>query len=191
MGLFDFTLGTQKNLVGTTGIFNGHQEEPDSPGEAARKANAEELKQQREALQSRANSFRQGLPQYKEALGAQAQDQGTRELQGQTSGINRNMNQRGLLYSGLNQGAQAGAGSAYASALAKRRSQINEQSDSIADQMDQRSIDAGFQEQQLRAAAAKAAYEQQVQNKQNEDKSRGSLFGALGSLGGSLFGKND
>jgi hypothetical protein len=72
------------------------------------------------------NQFTQNIPQYQQQIQGQANDQAVTNTQNDQQNINTQANGRGLLYSGLNQGAQAGAATNEASNAANQIAQGNQ-----------------------------------------------------------------
>lgn len=75
--------------------------------------------------QSQINNFTANLPQYQQSLFSQAQDQSANNTLNDYKSIDQNYNARGLLNSGLKEGAKAGAKAVEGSNLASNEAGIN------------------------------------------------------------------
>ena len=142
-----------------------------------------------------AKDYRQKLPGTQESMMHQASDVGRRGLAEGIVDARRASSSRGLLFSGLRQGAEAGAASDYLSGLSQARSGINEQTNSLADQMSAQAKQSGVGAQQAQQGLADAIYNRQMQQfgiARDEQGKRqaalGQATGGLASLGGMLAG---
>jgi hypothetical protein len=91
-----------------------------------------------------AKKFRAGLGQYTDEQYSAQANRGREQLQGTLGTIKSAANQRGMLYSGLRQGAEGGARQNMASILANQRAQINTEASSLADTKDFAAANVGL-----------------------------------------------
>lgn len=138
---------------------------------------------------NQAKDFRAGLPQYQENQFNAAADASRRQLAGDISGVRKSANQRGMLYSGLRQGAEAAAGGNAAAALAKRRVAINQESGERADALDNQALQSGMAVQQLEQKRLDTAYERALDRQKQKQAGLGSIAGGFGGIMGGLGGK--
>jgi len=86
----------------------------------------------RRELMEEAKRFRSGLPQYKREKYGIAAEQGREELNENLGLIRKSANSRGLLFSGLRQGAEAGSRAKTAAMLAQQKADINREAEDLA-----------------------------------------------------------
>lgn len=137
---------------------------------------------------NQANDFNYNLSNYKEAQGTQAADNARRTLASDLSGVKSNANRRGLLYSGLNQSAQAGTRAKSAAALGQKQADINTSADQQNAALQNRAIQSGLAIQNLEqrrqdTIAARMAKDQQLRSQNQKD-----LLGGVGGLIGLFSG---
>ena len=121
----------------------------------------------RDAAQNQAKAFRQNLPYYQTEAGNLMAEQAANEAQAADQQIKSNANNRGLLYSGLRQGAQGQARNSIASGLARRRAQSNKSLEDAAFGMETNAAGVGMnvadlerQRENQRYRAARGAEQQ-------------------------------
>jgi len=133
-----------------------------------------------------ASEYRKNLAGTQEQLMNQAGDSGRRNLAEGITDSRRAMSSRGLLYSGLRQGAEAGNRSDYLSGLSQARSGINQQTTDTADQMSAQAKQSGIGAQQAQQGLADAIYNQNMQQfgiaKEEDSKRKQALSSATGGL---------
>ena len=128
--------------------------------------------------QTAARSFRSNLPGYVQGQ-ANIDAEGTaNEARADDKSINASSSKRGLLYSGLNQGAKAQNRSNLASGLMRRREQMNAAAEKAAQGYDMQGANAGL---------GMASLQQQAANQQYAGDKAGSKQN-VGLIGGFLNG---
>lgn len=162
--------------IGNVPGYQGYQIGPESQGL---------LNQQ----QTAAKQFRSGLPAYEQQQYLGAENNARRNLANKMSGITGNYASRGLLYSGLKQGAQSQAGSDTASQLAQQRMGINTGALDMANQMENQAIQSGMQTQAMKQQLKDDEYNRNLQYQQASQQGAGGLTRNLGGGIGSLWSK--
>lgn len=137
------------------------------------------------------NKQESALNQQKDRMQEQFKDETRRGLSDIVGNARKNANARGLLYSGLREGAEQKAFGQANSAVAQNQAKLNTATeDKIADwsnQSAQNQLDIGQQGQDFAAGAYKDALEQRrVQQGQMQDIGAG-----VGAIGGALKAKRD
>lgn len=185
MGLFD--VAKKAANVGTGGLFGqitgDNVQGP--PGMGQIDPNIEKL---RKAQADNAERFRGNLAGYRNDQIGQAQDQSRKELAAQLAGVTSGMNRRGILYSGLNQGAQAGARAQAASQLAGNITDINRNAEDTAFGLEQGAVAAGLQGQKMQQERENQLYQQALAYKQSKNAGLNGLMGGAGSAIGMIAG---
>lgn len=129
--------------------------------------------------------FMQNMPQYQNNLNNQTIDQGNNAYNSAKTNIDKDANKRGLLYSGLKQGAEANAATTAANetqtGIANNNANLNNYASNYGNQVagDNSNYYAGVQ-----GAALQGFQNQQSQNAQNQQ-----FIGGLLGGGGTALGK--
>lgn len=132
----------------------------------------------------KAQQFREGIPVLaNERMGVEAQG-ARRELAGNLAGIKQSANSRGLLYSGLREGAEADTRGGYAAALAQRRSQLNQEMDDQATDMEQTALAGAYDDQ----AAGQRGLDDKFNARQERNAARDRLIGSIAAGVGKAAG---
>lgn len=168
--------------------------ETESEGRArAALGDADSYQQQ---MSAQARNYNANLPGIQGGLEDQAADSGRRALAGNLTDVRRGASSRGLLYSGLRQGGEAGAYGNYLSGLSQARAGINEQTQGNASDMLEQAKNQGLNAQAARQSLNDAIYNRRQQGYQqaqgmNEQrtKSLSGLMGGLASVGGAAAGR--
>lgn len=105
-----------------------------------------------------ASLYRQNLPHYVQDASNLNEEQAANEAYNQDKQINASMNNRGLLFSGLNQGAKQGNRSAIASALMRKRAGLNKSAEDTAFGMENDAAGAGLSVANLYQQGANQRY---------------------------------
>lgn len=142
------------------------------------------LVEQRNRMGDYASQFANNLGDYKGEQIRQAGEGSRRDLSARLADVTTAANQRGLLYSGLKQGAEQDERASAASDLAGTTSDINRTAEEQSRQMTQQDIQAGMG---LRNALNQRA--QNVYNlSQEQEAQRGGLLKGLGGSVGTIAG---
>lgn len=134
--------------------------------EANQASQAAEMEKLSQAQLQRAGDFRKNLPSLAERQFGLAREQGLRGLADQIQGVRAGANRRGLLYSGLRQGAEGAARAGAAGELAQARAGINQNLENQAQQFEQQAVGAGLGDLGYKTDQATTAYKQALQNRQ-------------------------
>lgn len=171
--------------IGQLGLLNkvvggGYQYNP-----AGVDPRLEKLQQQQA---SQAQDFRKNLGSYQEDQARQAAGQARQDLAAKMSQIKTGMNQRGLLYSGLSEGAKEGAAAQSGANLAAQRANINTQSLDAANKMEGGAIQSGLALQKAKDEANAYNYNQAMAQNKQKNAVLGAVMGAGGGLLGGALG---
>jgi len=137
--------------------------------------------------QDYAKQFRANIGGYEQQAFNPIEQQAKVGLARQMGQIKTSANRRGLLYSGLRQGAEADAQSQTAQALQNKRAEINQSFGGAADQFDQQALKAGLDIQAGQQAIQDILYNRALANYQGRNAAIGSGLGAIGTIGGKLL----
>jgi hypothetical protein len=133
-------------------------------------------------------NFEASIPGYQQQAYTAVEGDERRRLAEEMTGINRSMNRRGLLYSGMNEGAQRKAQSQSAGMLGQARQDINKSFQDQAEQMRDNAIGTGMGIQQNLQAASDMAYRQAVASMMQRRGAIGAIGGAVGTGVGMYLG---
>lgn len=179
-------MGAISSIFG--GGSSGGSQYNDTAEDAARSDQLQQVQQKQKSLQDSAKQYRDNLGQTQQQMGNMSEESGRRDLAAKMGQIDSASNSRGLLYSGIKQGAQSDASANYANTLANQRAQINQSTNDTANQMDNAGISAGFQTQQLGQQQADEDYQREL-NRRNFYQGRSEAIGGLlGKAGGTALG---
>lgn len=131
-----------------------------------------------------AQDFRTNLDSEKNATFRNVESASRDQLSGDISQINKNYNKRGLLYSGMREGAEAGAQANRAAGLAEAKTGINRSLEEQANEMEKQALMGGMDYWQGAKAIQDSAFNEAMQKM----ASRRAALGGLGSIAGSLIG---
>lgn len=131
-----------------------------------------------------AKQFRSQLPQYTQTKFQREQDVGKKNLGSALQGSRQGFGQRGLLYSGLRSGAEAGARGDMASQLAARRRGLTLEGEQQASGIEEQALQTGQGLADIRQQ--QSAMEGQINAARQQRKA--GVLGNIGSSLGSLFG---
>lgn len=145
----------------------------------------ERVGQLNDEQRSEAGRFRNDLPGLKEQQFNLARDQAAQGLKGQTRDIRQGASSRGLLYSGLRQGAENAAQGSASSGLSAQREAINRKLGQQANEMDQSSIQSGVDLMALRRNREDLM---NGANKSDQERASGAKSGIMGGFGSLLGG---
>lgn len=135
-----------------------------------------------------AQDFRAGAEGMKDQRIGQAQEGIRGELAQNLAQVKRNVNNRGMLYSGLNQQAQMQAQGAAQAQAAAQRAQINQDVENQANALEGAALGNAAAVNQAQNSFNQAAYNQALQERQARGSALAALGGGLGSLAGSYLG---
>lgn len=141
-----------------------------------------------QSMATQAQDFSSNLPGYQQMLYTSADEQGRGNLASGQQQIDKNYGSRGLLYSGLRQGAQAGNAAGVASQLANQRTGINQSSQNTANNMNQGAIQQGLANQSAQQQMNAFNYQQQMGQFQGKQQAAQQTLGGAMSIAGGLLG---
>lgn len=132
-------------------------------------------------LQNLAKQYRKNVPAYEAAADAQMQEQASNQDFQNDQQLKSKAANRGLLYSGILQGAQNQARGNMASALMNKRAKVNSQIESNAYGLEQQAAGVGLSMADLQRQAANQKYEA---NYKTSQQNPGLLGGFMQGFGG-------
>lgn len=113
-----------------------------------------------------------------------------RRLAGELTGIKQGASSRGLLYSGMRQGAEAKARAGSDVNLAEQRQGINQAFNQQRQALKEAPIKSGLNMAQMQSGVADQVMSQALSNMQQRQQSMAGLGSALGAIGGAYFGSS-
>jgi len=140
------------------------------------------------AQYKQAKANRENIPNQAKDLGALSANDQRRQLAQNIAQTRRGASSRGLLYSGLRQGEEAGQRANTASQIAQNQAQINQQLEDNAFGQEVAAFGNLTQLRNQEIQDAKFKYDQAMAGAQAQAAAKGGLFGAAGLLGGALQG---
>ncbi len=111
-----------------------------------------------------AKTFRAGLPATQKDLYEGAYKSERQNLAKNIQGVRNNANQRGLLYSGIEQGSELGQRNNSDANLAQAKAEINNSTNDMANQMDANAVQSGIMQQQSLASVQDQTMSQALAN---------------------------
>jgi hypothetical protein len=111
-----------------------------------------------------------------------------RRLAGELTGIKSGASSRGLLYSGMRQGAEAKARAGSDVNMAEQRQGINQAFNQQRQALKEAPIKSGLNMAQMQSGVADQVMSQALSNMQQRQQSMSGLGSALGAIGGAYFG---
>lgn len=171
--------------------YTGDQDESNDRARAAIEARRKELQNATAANQmaTQASSYRSKLPEQQEKLYSSVAGQARRSLAEQLGGVRSGYNRRGLLYSGLRQGAEADLRGQTAAGLAQARQSINDQTEKQARTMEENVGRAATGSQLESLAQEDMIMQQAMQNVMSRLQMWSGIGQAAGTLGGQALAK--
>lgn len=128
------------------------------------------------------------LNQQKEGMINQNADSSRGQLAQNMAGIKQSANSRGLLYSGIKQGQEAGAQSEAASNQAGYRAALNASTDKSTEDIMAGKATMGLDQYQQDVTNAGNAYQQALEKRKQSGGILGAIGGAIGAGAGLLMG---
>jgi hypothetical protein len=135
-----------------------------------------------------ATSFNNNLPAYQQQLYTQADNSARNDLANKMNDVKYQANKRGLLYSGLKQGAEAGLQGQAAGGLANQRANINNTTQGQANDMTSQAVGLGINNRLLQNQMNQANYQGNMGNWQEQQQGMSKLAKGAGLLAGGIAG---
>lgn len=142
----------------------------------------------RDELTDEAKKFRSNIGNYANEQYSLLQQDADQALKEGIKNTRRNFNSRGLLYSGLRQGAEGDIRSQVASGLSGGRVQINKDLEDSASAKERQAASVGLQSYGAALQSAENLYNAQLQNAILRRKALSSLGAGLGYAAGAYYG---
>lgn len=124
--------------------------------------------------------FQEKAPQMQERMQSQAESEAKRGLAENLAGVKQGASRRGLLYSGIRQGAEGALRAQSAGQLAQQKADINTSIQNQIDQMRSGAAGAGFQAYQGAVQQAQNDYNMAMQKYKQKQGQLSAIGGALG-----------
>lgn len=175
------------NSYGNQDLFNTNLSKYEGDQNTANYQNQEKDLNNKQIQQ--AQDFRANMPQMEQDLGSAYERQARRGLAQNIQGINANASRRGLLYSGLRQGAEAGAQAKAAGDVAQKRYEINQGLEQNAQGLESGSASNIFSSYKNDIQNADDSYNLALQQMQSRNNLLTGLFGGIGAAAGGYLGR--
>jgi hypothetical protein len=180
-GAMDF--GKKSTILGLPDLLSGEDPNIQAPQVDDR------LKKIRDAQIEQARTYRANLPLEKERQGELAGNDSRLALSQKLNDIKQNASSRGLLYSGLRQGAESGAAAQAGGDLAAQREAINQRLEGQGNAFDTQAIQTGMGVANQQQGMNDFVYNQALAQRQQKSQAMGGLGEGLGALAGSTAAK--
>ena len=138
--------------------------------------------------QSMANDYKNNMAGYGQEQYNAVNEAALNNLKQQKQGINRSFNSRGLLNSGLNQGAQMGAENQTASGLGSAMANINQGNLGNYENLQNQALQTQGSAYGLDVQKNMLAYQQALAQQQMKQQQMQGIVGGIGSVGGMALG---
>lgn len=132
-------------------------------------------------------SFMTNLPDYQNNMNNQAIDQGAKSYNNAKDQIDTQANKRGLLYSGMKQGAEAGAANQAADATQKQIAGNNENLSNLATNYGNQLAGTNIQNYEGEVQGAMDQYKNNLSQYSQNQQMLGGLLGGVGSMAALAF----
>lgn len=187
MGLFD-SIGDifkTRSTYGLNKILPGAPDQENGPDYSSA---FNDYDKQREAQAADAARFRSSIPTLNQQAGTIQGEEGRQGLARKLTDIKRSASSRGLLYSGIKQGADQEVASSTASDLANKSYSTNKSLENQAQKMENSAIESGMKGLEAKQQAAQQSYQMALQRRQAQQQGQAGLLGGVGSLAGAALG---
>jgi len=158
------------------------------PYEESRKRYTEALEAQRQKIAGTAAEYEKKMPGMKERAFGAVENTGRKQAGEEIKDIRKGTQRRGLLYSGLREGAEAGAIGGMQSRVAQQESQIADEMEGRKQELQEASATAGLNKLAAEAGLATGDVNMTLQNALARRQSMSSLMGGIGGIAGSYLG---
>lgn len=142
------------------------------------------------SVRGQAKRFRENLPGYKDDQYNQVEKAGAIQMRENDDTIAKSSNQRGLLFSGLRQGAQASSRASIASTLAKQRAEINQEAEDLARSYESASANIGLASFGDALKRSESALNDSLQRAIERRRAISEIGSGIGYGLGTLYGRN-
>lgn len=169
--------GWNQDLADPFGVFHDIAQNPSSKTGSISGQTYDNVSQ----IQGNAQDFRKNMQSYANNASNSMSEQAAGQAQGGDRQIRANASKRGLLYSGLEQGAEAQNRSNISQALMARRAKLNSDLENQAFQNDTNAAGAGLDLANLEASRQKQQFDA---DKEYQKQNPGLIGGLMGALKG-------
>jgi hypothetical protein len=145
----------------------------------------------RNKLYGEAKQFREGLPGLQANASSQIEREGNQAVATAVKGTRQGYNSRGLLYSGMREGAELGAKSRIASTMAEQRTQSNKSLQDLAAAKENTAMQVGMQGYQQALQRQDQIEQINLQNSIARTQALQQLSQVAGYAAGSIYGKSN
>lgn len=141
-----------------------------------------------EQMFKEAKDFREDIPEMAQAQGEELKRQGQASLDAGIKDIRKGMSSRGLLYSGLRQGKEAGLRGQVAMQMARGQAEINSELEDLARAKEYQASRYGLQGYEEALTRYENLYNKQMENALRRRKQMSQIAGAAGYAAGTAMG---
>lgn len=165
----------------------GDQQEVDPLAEK-KQAYLDALEGQRKKMVDISDKFRKEAPAIQEKGIGAIGDEERKSAKAGIQDIRKNASSRGLLYSGLRQGAEAGKISESQGRIASRAADLSDQIEQQKDFLDQQAVDAGLNKQGAELGIGQRDFANNLKAAQERTSGIKKIAGMIGKTGGMAMG---
>lgn len=181
--------GTLNRILGFVGTGDQSSENVQARNAIEAKLKALQAQRAQAQLSKEAQEYRANIPAFTQNAFSKVADETRRGLAENLAGQKSDYNKKGLLYSGLKQGADASARGQAAAGLSQARASINQGAEQQARAMEQAAAQGTIGSQQSQVGADQDAYAKAMENAQRRRQTIAAAGQAIGQLGGGVIGK--
>jgi len=165
----------------------GEQQQAD-PYQEKKQAYMDALESQRKKMTDISDKFRKEAPTIQEKGIGAIGDEERRSAKAGIQDIRKGASSRGLLYSGLRQGAEAGRIGESQSRIAGRAADLSDQIEQQKDNLDNQAVQAGLSKQAAELGMASEDYASNLEKAKQRTSGIKKIAGMIGNVGGSAMG---
>lgn len=182
-------LGAGAGYLAGKALRGAGQEGPNSDPLAEKKqAYIDALESQRKKMVDMSDKFRREAPSIKAQGEAAIGDEERKSAKAGIQDIRKGASSRGLLYSGLRQGAEAGRIGEAQSKISNRAADLSEQIEMQKESLDAQAVQSGLDKSAIEAGMAQSDYAGSLQKSKARSSGLKKLAGMIGQTGGMAAG---
>jgi len=175
-------------VTGTGPVFGGDKGPQQDPMAAARASYVGKLEERRKQLQDNLDKYNKEMPGMRERMVGAVGDEERSQADTNIKNIRKDATQRGLLYSGLREGQEAGAVGGANKRIAGKTMGINQDLEDRRLALQDMVTGAGLDKAAAEAGIAGQNYESDLGKSLEKRRQMSSIMGAGGALGGAALG---
>lgn len=170
------------------GAGQGGEQQQADPYQEKKQAYMDALESQRKKMTDISDKFRRDAPAIQEKGIGAIGDEERKNAKSGIQDIRKGASSRGLLYSGLRQGAEAGRIGESQSRIAGRAADLSDKIEQQKDYLDQQAVDAGLNKQSAELGMARSDYANNLKASQERSSGIKKIAGMIGNVGGMAMG---